>query len=373
MIEASEFDEDGYRETLSKGDRSRFDELYREKWNDIDPGRAETLFTRDYEDNHKENTKLFSAVVDGFPPEESAVDTESGYETTLVNPLYEHNGRTADVLLAKPTYHDVHLCFVCCEIGGEDRTEWVERVNKVKETFEEDECRQDLMQQIECDDLNLGSIQYATVSRPKDLVEIDFDLLEATLNVDNYVILEHVEEERLLIPREGEIASEVLREEFADGLDYSRADVTDIKYRLNEHPIIPLKQTFLDVVVSGIQDGANQHPREFEREDFREKYDGGLDLGERTAARDEIIDEKVDDLLQEAEKTDLVFQNTEEINSEREFRFRTSNAVPEGIKDTVEEKYTKFYARYQRGQLAFDRAKRDFDEEDSDLDDFDYE
>ncbi|WP_283403829.1 hypothetical protein [Halorubrum sp. DM2] len=370
MIGPSEFDEESYLGTLSKGDRKRFDKLYREKWHKIDPSRAKTLFRRDYRDKHQEEQKLFSAVVDGFPPDESTTSTESGYETTLVNPLYECLEQTADVLLAKPTYHDVHLCFVCCEIGGENRIEWVERVNRIKQIFDQEEHRRELMEQIECDDLDLGSIQYATVSRPQDLVEIDFDLLEATLDVDNYVILEHVEEERLLTPKKGGIASELLRTEFEDGLDYSRADVTEIKYRLNEHPIIPLKQTLLEVIVSGIQDGTDQHPREFEREDFHEKYDASLDLGVRTEGREEVIGDNVDELLDEAKTTDLVFQNSEEINTEREFRFRTSNAVPEDIKDTVEQKYTQFYAKRQRGQLAFERAERDFEEEDSDLGDF---
>jgi len=365
------YDDDGFFDSLSKGDTTRFKKLYRSKWGDISGDRAQSSLKSRYRDLYQPRHKIFKAVKDGFSPKDT-FGSNNGFESSIVNPLYHSLSEPADLLIAKKTYRDVHLAFVFCEVGDEDRYGWVQRVNETYDAFQEEENKNLLKEQLECLDLELGTVQYLTIARESDLFELDFDTLRAAAQPDSYAILAHVEEreERKIVPEKGNIEHKKLVEVFEPFLDYSKFDFTNIKYRLDSHPIRQLQETLLSTMVAGLSDKNNEHPKEFDRADFLTHFDSGLGVGPVCEPRREAIQNKAEVLLQIAVDTEMVFQDSDEINTDRSYRFRTQGSIPEDVKATVKNKYFKNRSEHERGRLAYQRANIEFEPQDSELDEY---
>lgn len=248
------FDEDDWIKTLGRGDKSDFIDLFKKQYGEIDEERAKASVKTRFERNGEPEHRLFRAIVDAFSPNGSAEGSDSGFEATIINPLYEFGQESAEILLAKKQIRSVHLCFVCCEIGGEDYEDWCSDINGVQSILESEDNREALKKHLDCEDLELKTVQYLTITRDRDLMDVDLDVLKLGTTPDNYAVwklmeseLPHTDtddEDQIIKHHDGTIEHPDLHEVAVDGLDYTLVDNDDIRFELSSHPIFQLGDVF---------------------------------------------------------------------------------------------------------------------------------
>ncbi|OIB56147.1 hypothetical protein [Natrialba sp. SSL1] len=373
------FDDEDWINTLGRGDKSDFEDLFDEKYSEIDEDRAKASVKTRFERNGEPEHRLFRAIVDAFSPNGSAEGSDSGFETTIINPLYEFGQESAEILLAKKQVRSVHLCFVCCEIGGENYDKWRSNINKVESVLQSEGNRTALKNHLDCEGLDLKTVQYLTITRDRDLMDVDMDVLKLGTTPDNYAVWKLMEselpgsedqddEDQIVKHHDGNIEHPDLHEVAVDGLDYTLVDNDDIRFSLTSHPIFPLGDVFLQILLNQI--GSNDHPDEFNKSNFISVYRDKIQLGENRDELDEVLDTKIREILQLACDADILQEEGEEFDTERDYRLVWDSDEPKDIKDAVREKYFKYKAPEQRGSLAFDRAKDEFERVESQLDGF---
>ena len=373
------FDEEDWIETLGRGDKSDFIDLFKDKYSDIDEDRAKASVKTHFERNGEPEHRLFRAIVDAFSPNGSAEGSNSGFEATIINPLYEFGQKSAEILLAKKQVRSVHICFVCCEIGGEDYEKWRLNINRVESILQSEDKREVLKKHLECEGLDLKTVQYLTITRDRDLMDVDMDVLKLGTTPDNYAVWKLMEselpgtddqndEDQIIKHHDGNIEHPDLREVAVDGLDYTFVDNDDIRFELSSHPIFLLGEVFLQIYLN--QFGDKDHPDEFNKSDFGSAFRDKIQIGENRDELEEIFESKTTDLLELACDSDILQEEGEEFDTERDYRLVWDSDEPKDIKDAVREKYFKFKAPEQRGSLAFQRAKEEFERAESQLGEF---
>lgn len=381
MTDPRDFDEDGWIESeLGRGDQNAFEELFKKKFKNIDEDRAQTARRRRFEDSDKEQQRLFKAIVDSFSPKDVAMGSDSGFEITIVNPLYELDVNSTEILLAKRQPRSVHVCFVSCEIGGEDSARWRSDINRVATAMEKDEFRTALKRHLSCSNLPFKSIQYITITRELDLADVDLDVLKIGTTPDNYAVWKLVEtelpeeiadergeEDQIIKHHDGHIEHPDLLEVAVDGIDYSLVNNDDIRYSLTSHPIFPIGDTLLRVYLH--QEPASDYPDEFNQSLFSDTYRSGLMLGNDRRKIEKIVNQKVGELLDLALDADMI-EDEDGFDTDRDYRILWQSDDEWDIKDMVRNKYFKYKAPEERGKLALERAKDEFEKSEKSLDDY---
>ncbi|MHC3439522.1 hypothetical protein ACYJ1Y_15880 [Natrialbaceae archaeon A-gly3] len=376
MKDPEKFDDDDWLDSLGKGDRERFNSLFDEKYRAIDENRAETSFKRRFEDQFEQEHRLFKAIVDSFAPKNSADGSDSGFETTIINPLYERCEHSADILLARKQVRNVHLCFVSCEIAGEKSDTWRERVNDTYEVFQSETNREKLKTYLECSGLNFRTVQYLTVTRGRDLIDVDMDVMRLGTTPDNYAIWKLMEselpddddEDEEITHHSGHVEHPDLHDVSIEGLDYTLADYDDVKFSLNTHPIFPIGEVCLQVYLD--QYGSVDHPDEFNKGDFERSFKSKIEVGEDRNELEHPLQTKIENLLQIAVDADMIQDSGDEFDTSRDYRLRWDSDDPKDIKSMVKRKYFKLVAPKERGRLAYIRARDEFEGVESSLDDY---
>lgn len=368
MIGLEEVAPENLLRNLSRGDVSRLAELYNRKYQSIDPDRAEASLHSAFTEHERPQHDLTQAVVDTFAPQRAAEGQESGFEASVVSPLYEVKENPADLLLVKNTYAGVHFCFISSEVGGEAIEQWAENINRIQEAYQGNE--EYLKQETNCEGASVQTVQYVTLARTVDLFELAFRDVADLVSPSNYCIWErNVEAGQYLTKFAGRIANSELSDVMNRELDYLRTDNDELRYTFTSHPILSLGDALLQIVRDG-QTGTTDYPREFERESFYDAFRDGMTINGTTGERQETIQSIADNLLKTAVNTEMLYQEAEQINTGREFRVRARQGGPSQIKEMVQNKYIAHFAEEERAELALERARDDFDPEDSSLDDF---
>lgn len=376
MKDPHHHDEDDWIETLGRGDQSNFKDLFNEKYREIDEERAKVSLEKQFERTSEEEHRLFKAIVDAFSPKRNAAGSDSGFETTIINPLYEFGQEQSEILLAKKQVRSMHLCFVCCEIGGEQYDQWRENINTIDSIFGSIDHREALKKHLDCADLDIKTVQYLTVTRDRDLIDVDMDVLKLGTTPDNYAVWKLMEselpgsaedeEDQLIKHHDGSVEHPNLLEVAVDGLDYTLVDNNDVRFALTSHPIFPIGEVCLQIYLDQL--GNTEHPDEFNELDYTETYRSKIQFGEN---RDEIeseLSEKSGNLLELSCNADILQEEGEEFDTDRDYRLVWESNEPKDIKDMVRYKYFKFKAPEQRGRMAYTRAREDFDRVESQLD-----
>ncbi|WP_439026087.1 hypothetical protein [Haloarchaeobius sp. DT45] len=380
MKDPEPFDEnDWIKNELGKGDQERFNKLFDKKYREIKKEDAIQGVKNSFEQSGLPHYRLFKAVVDGFSPDSRAEGSASGFETRVVNPLYERGQTAAEILLAKPQpgSSSVHICFVSCEIGGENSQEWRQDINQVQDVLESSDNRQHLKEQIQCDDLDIRTVQYLTVSRDRDLFDIDMDVMKAGTNPENYALWEFVEielpeteeekeENETIRHYDGEVAHPDLARVGEEGIDYSLVQNDDIRYSLTTHPIYPIGIICLEIYTSN--QGHDDFPKQFYREEFVEEYKNKIYLGQVTEEIEHIIQGKVAELLTLAVDSNMLDDDDDDL--ERDYKIKWPSDDAGDVKEMVKSKYYKHNASDKRGELAFERARENFQKEEQSLDEY---
>lgn len=370
------YDEDGWIDTLGRGDQSNFLDLFDEKYRAIDEERAKVSLEKAFERNAEEEHRLFKAIVDAFSPKRIAAGSDSGFETAIINPLYEFGQESSEILLAKKQVRSVHLSFVCCEIGGENYDQWRENINTVESIFKSKGNRETLKKHLDCNGLDIKTVQYLTITRDRDLVDVDMDVLKLGTTPDNYAVWklmeselpdsEEDEEDQLITHHGGNVEHPDLLDVAVDGLDYTLVDNDDVRFALTSHPVFAIGEVCLQIYLDQIS--GKENPDEFNKSDFSDTYRSKIQLGENRVEVENELEDQIDVLLDIACQADMLQEEGEEFDTDRDYRLVWDSDEPKDIKDMVRHKFFKFKAPEERGRLAFQRARDDFERVESQLD-----
>lgn len=368
MIGLEEVAPESLLQDLSRGDVRRLEDLYNQEYHSIDPDRAEASLRSTFTEHERPQHSLTQSVVDTFAPQRAADGQESGFEASVVSPLYEIEENPADLLLVKNTYAGVHFCFISSEVGGESVEQWAENINRIEDAYQGQEDY--LKEQTNCESTSVQTVQYVTLARTVDLFELEFSDVADLVLPSNYCIWErNAEGGQYLTKFAGRVANTELSDVMNQELDYLRTDNDELRYTLTSHPILSLGDTLLQIVRNGRR-GATDYPREFEQQTFYDVFNDSLTINGTTSERQGKIQAIADQLLTTAVDAEMLYQEAEEINTDKEFRIRARQGGPSQIKEMVENKYISHFAEEERAELALEPARDDFDPKDSSFDEF---
>lgn len=377
MKDPAPFDDEDRYATMGRGDQQDFKKLFTEKFNNIDIERAKESYKSTFEATDAPEHHLFNDVVNAFSSNYAAMGSNSGFETTIVNPLIEFGDSGAEVLLAAEHPTGVHLCFVSCNVGGENPEVWRNEINATRDLLESGNHREQLLSHIRCSGLEIRTAQYLTFTREKDLVDVDMDVMKIGTDPDNYAIWKLIvseppthdddEEDKEIKLHNGHIEHPDLRRLSQDGIDPTLAENDDIMYCLSTHPVFPLGEVLLQLYLD--KEGAEEEPEEFKRSEFARTYRNKIHFGDNREAVEQLVSEEIDSLLEMAVKSEIVIDDEDEVK-ERDYRIRWDSEDAGDIKDMVKDKFFTEMAPEVMGYLAFERAFNQFEQEESSLTDF---
>jgi hypothetical protein len=374
MKDPTPFDDNDYFESLGRGDKKRFRRLFSSKYSEIDIGRARESYKSTFQATDAPEHDLFKDIVDAFSSGHAA-GNRSGFETTIINPLCEFGETGADVLLAERNPTGVHLCFVSCDVGGENPRAWREAINNACSLLESEDHRERLLSHIQCSDLGIRTVQYMTFTRDRDLVDMDMEVLKVGTDPDNYAIWKMIEaelptddeEDKNILFHDGYIEHSDLRQLSQDGIDPTVAENDDIKYCLTTHPVFPLGEVCLQLYLD--KEGIEDEPEEFTRREFERTYKERVHFGANRSRIDWIVSETIDSLLEIGCDYGILEDGEDEVEK-REYRIMWDTEDAGDIKDVVKQKYFKGKAPEEMGYLAFERTRDEFEPKESGLDEF---
>jgi len=376
MKNPAPFDDDDEYATMGRGDKRNFRKLFTEKYNNIDIGRAKESYQSTFQATDASEYHLFKDVVNAFSSNHAAMGSNSGFETTIVNPLLEFGNPGAEVLLAAKHPTGIHLCFVSCNVGGEKSDVWRDEINTTQKLLASKDYRAQLLSHIRCSGMSIRTAQFLTFTRDLDLVEVDMEVMKTGTDPDNYAVWKLLEsgpptdgstENRTIKFHDGHIEHPDLRQLSEDGIDPTLAENDDIKYCLTTHPVFPLGEVCLQLYLD--HNGSKDEPEEFERSEFSRAYWKKIHVGENRDLIGDLISGKIDSLLETAVEYDILEDDEDEIE-EGDYRILWDTEDAGDIKDMVKNKFFKGKAPEEMGDLAFDRAMEEFEPEESSLSDY---
>lgn len=372
MNDPSEHD-DGYREELGPQDKSDFNKLFKKKYRSIDEERARESFERSFESGEEAEYRLFRDVVNAFSSK------QGGFEALIVNPLYEFGHPKAEVLLAKPQANSVHLCFVACEVGGHNYMDWSTRINETHQLTNDAKAIEGLKKHIHCSELDVGSIQHATITRDIDIPDANIRILKAGTDPEYYAIwklirsaeyneqTEEMEEDKTIKYHDGNMAVPDFKTICQRGIDPKAFDNDDIKYCLTSHPVFPLGEVCLSLYLSRYD--ADENPKEFYQSDFKETYLENIHFGNGRGAMTSIAENQVEELLKFGLEHGILKDDSDTVD-ERDFKIMWTGEDAGDIKPMVKLKFIDSKIPAETGDMAFSLAKEAHEKGEHSLSDF---
>lgn len=368
------YDDNGWiSENIPKSNRNEFKKLFSKIHRSLDEDSILDDLKRRFEAQHEAEYRLFRAVVDGFAPKKGADGSDSGFEATIVNPLFDEGQTDVEVLLAKPQANgQIHLCFVSCTVGTESSEKISEQINNVHSLIESSDNKSRLKSHIDSEDKSIRSIQYLTLTRDKDLIDLDFDVVKIATQPDEYAIWSLVEGE---LPDEdindiqhedGKIHHARLKEVGNSGIDVTRADHDDIRYNLTSHPVFPIGEICMRIYLNHSVAGKD-NPEELRESEFHSYYTNKMEIGSDRPAISHILQNKSKSLIQTAIDLDILDEDAESPN---DYKIKWNSKEAGDIKETIRYKYLKNQISDERGDIAFEKAQDEWDNPNKSLGDF---
>jgi hypothetical protein len=153
------------------------------------------------------------------------------------------------------------------------------------------------------------------------------------------------------------------------GFEYGSIGAPTIQYMIGTHPVLVLEE----IVYTLLTDHINQkddHPQEFDRDEFRNRYESPLQLGAQGDDYDEVVSREVDRLLSFGKEINLIEDDPDEIDSHRDYDLKFVGEKPHLAKKAVLSKFLDQRSPIERGSRAFSRAKDAFEPQNTDLNQF---
>lgn len=370
--------DDGYLDKIGKVQQKEFAKLFTKEYKGIDIDTAKTSYKRAFEDSYEPKYVLFRSVVDAFSPKDEADGSDSGFETTIVNPLFEKGLTSSEILLARKLPSGVHLCFVSCNVGRDGEENWRKDIDKIKRVLNEGNNQDLLLKHIQCGGIDIQSVQYITLTRDLDLVDVDVKTVKLGTNPENYAIWTLIQsnqidedDEQEIIYHTGDILHPELRKICKRGIDPTTADNDDIRYCFTTHPVYPIGKVCMEIYFDGL--GREEEPKEFTTTKFAKFYEKYMRLGTKRESVSEVLSKQVDDLLESACDWGVLEELENIDSSTKKYRIKWETDEGGDIKDSVKDKYIKYKAPEEMGEIAFQEAKEDYQKPEHELTDYDDE
>ncbi|WP_157972751.1 hypothetical protein [Haloprofundus halophilus] len=377
MRDPSKYDEnDWIDENIPKSSQKDFKRLYNRIYKSLDEEFILDSLRTNFESQVQPKHRLFRAVVDGFSPKDGADGSDSGFETTIVNPLFEAGQSDAEILLAKSQANgQIHLCFVSCIVGTEDSQKIATEINSIATVVESEDNKNRLKSHLDSESKNIRSVQYLTLTRDRDLIDLDYDVVKIATQPDEYAIWSLVEGElpeendQTIHHKNGTVHHAKLREIGERGIDVTRVENDDIRYCLTSNPIFPIGEVCMRIYLQHLGENKD-NPKELKASEFHECYRSKIELGSNRSEIEDIVHEKVENLITAALDLEILSEDAEAPN---DYKIMWSSQNAGDIKEMVKYKHFRDRMSDECGRLAFEKAKSQWENPNESLTDIDYD
>jgi hypothetical protein len=369
-----------FRSRLPSTNAGEFNEQFNEELNGIDRGEIEDELRVQYE-KAEDHLELVVAVASAFHQVPLAGGYDTGYEFAFTEPLEEFNSevmgdegvKNGDVLLVKKESDHLHFCIVECKAETDPiEIEWLNELMEIRETLEEDGYLEYLKYQAGVEDYEVRDVQYALLGKsiPVHSSRIDGDWLqEHADSPSKYAFWGYDLRDQAMTHINGEIRDSDLAREMKSVLDAGKVE-NPIEFTFSDHPLTQIKRV-LERMITQNKRNDDEHPLEFNRDDFREVFNRELQVGFSDEIREELVDNKVDSLLKVCQESEIVVTDSG-VNSSREYRIYFRGNTAEAAKRKAEEKYFQEISRQKQKERAFEEVRNDFPVQ-SRIDEYDFE
>jgi hypothetical protein len=365
-----------YRSRLHPEDKERFDERLEEAIEERSVSEIYDELEQQYQ-RSESHLELVAATASAFHQTPLADGYESGYEFAITEPLEELNSEivgeehvtNGDVLLVKEDGRDLYICVIECKSGSNAGREWTKELKKIEDVV--DEYSETLKSQLDAEEKRIRHDQYVLVGRITQLYAMDYDQLTETMEIaDNYAFWGYARGERTLVHIHGEVQDHDLKGAISDSIDTSKVE-NPIDFTFSDHPLTQLK-VLIQSIITENQREDDEHPFEFDREEFRERFDGELQVGFSGEVREELVDDRVDSLLALGKKIEIFVDDPDRVQSSRDYRilFRGKGATV--AKEAADKKYFDEMSVEKPKERAFEEVKEEFSPSQTRLDEKDW-
>jgi len=365
-----------YRSRLHPEDKERFDERLDEAIEERSVSEIRDELEQEYQQSES-HLELVAATASAFHQTPLAEGYESGYEFAFTEPLEEQNSdivgeehvTNGDVLLVKEDGRDIYICIVECKSGSNAGREWTKELRRIEDAV--DEYRDILKEQLGAEEKRIRHEQYVLVGRITQIHAMDYDQLQESMEVaDNYAFWGYARGERTLVHSDGEVQDHDLKGVITDSIDASKVE-NPIDFTFSDHPLTQLK-VLIQNTITEKQRADDEHPFEFNRDELREKFDNELQVGFSGEVREELVDRRVDSLLDTGTKIEVFVDDPDRVQSSRDYRILFRGRKATVAKDAADRKYLDEMAVEKRKERAFDEVSDEFSPNQARLDEEDW-
>ena len=365
-----------YRSRLHPEDKERFDERLDEAIEERSVSEIRDELEQQYQ-QAESHLELVAATASAFHQTPLAEGYESGYEFAFTEPLEEQNSdivgeehvTNGDVLLVKEDGRDIYICIVECKSGSNAGREWTKELRRIEDSV--DQYRDTLKEQLGAEEKRIRHEQYVLVGRITQIHAMDYDQLQESMEVaDNYAFWGYARGERTLVHSDGEVQDHDLKGVISDSIDASKVE-NPIDFTFSDHSLTQLK-VLIQNIITEKQRAGDEHPFEFNRDELREKFDNELQVGFSSDIREELVDRRVDSLLNIGIKIEIFVDNPDRVQSSRDYRILFRGRKATVAKDAADRKYLDEMAVEKRKERAFDEVSDEFSPNQTRLDEEDW-
>lgn len=367
-----------YRSRLAPDDRREFDQRLETALDDlsVDEIYDELNQEVDQSENHLE---LIIATASAFHQNPIADGYSSGYRFAFTEPLEEQNSeavgeegvRNGDALLAKEEEDSIYLCIVECKSGSNAGRDWINELEDIEEAINTDDYREKLKEQLGIEDKEIQHEQYVLLGRAISIFAMDYDRLADDVDIPpNYAFWGYDFGDQKMVNIHGEVRDPELASVINDSIDAGLIE-NPINFTFSDHPITQL-QSLVEELIAEKQQGNDEHPFEFNRSEFYEKFDEELQVGFTGEVREQLVEERVDSLLDTGVEIDLFTSAPERLNSSRDYRILFKGKRIKAAKKAVETKFLNHRSEVKHKERAFEDVMEDFTPEQTRLDEQDW-
>lgn len=154
--------------------------------------------------------------------------------------------------------------------------------------------------------------------------------------------------------------------------DWASEAENPIKYTVGSHPLIPLKQVTFEIIREKKIFENDDHPLEFNKEEFRDEYKSHLQVKTKDEILEKIVRKQASEIFELAEQIGIYSSLKSDKKTVRDYRvmFPGNTDDPLDAKKCVEKKYKEVAIQKKKQELAFEVAKKDFETRQSGLEDW---
>jgi len=363
-------DVEAFLERLKDEDRDPFRNRYEENLDDLDEEEVESIISTSI--NEKElHTGLVKAVASGFSVNTDSRGDKSKFSFHSTDPLCRQRPSEADALLVRSEDRRVHFAVVICEVGEGSVPTWTDNVDSAYDVFEDSSSADVIKESMGMEDKDTGDMQYILLAPKSDLNSIPYNKLADNVQPDRFAIWSgKIDDPSELCHEYGNNIHKDLRDIGTGCFDWASEAENPIKYTASSHPLIPLKEVTFEIIREKKIFENDEHPLEFNKDEFRDEYESHLQVKTKEEIVDKIVRDQASEIFELAEQIGIYSYLKSDTKTVRDYRvmYPGNTDDPLDAKKSVESKYRDVAVEKKKEELAFDDAKQGFETLQSGLD-----